>query len=248
MVILLRDIASRCRGLQGNFSVVRGLLGYAGNSVPGDTSLTQELTELRDNEHLTIHLKIVSTPTWTFTSTVSIDVMIFSMRRVYNSAGIAVIVGSTENLTLNDTDIDVGQCTSGQVTNEQTTLFNNRNFVGQNEIVVYLVRAVMLANGGALNGCAAFPTGSPGVVVASIASRWTVAHEVGHVLVGPHIETEGGGVCPRDLMPPQPALCQLTNIMTCCGTGSIPANTLPLFNDAQIQRIINSNLTGRCVD
>ena len=244
MVISFREIANRCFDLQGNFSVLRDLFGYSDNTIPGTTSLTQELIQFRDNERVTFHIKLVSTATWTFTSTVQVDEMIFSMRQVYNNANVAIIVGSTENLILNDTDIDVGQCISGQVTNDQTTLFNNRNSVGQNEIVVYLVRAVLDANGGMFNGCATFPAGRPGAVVSGlVASRWTVAHEIGHVLAGPHIES---GVCPIRRDPPRPDLCDLTNIMTCCGTSSIPPNTLPVFNTNQIRRIMNSDLTRRC--
>ena len=37
------------------------------------------------------------------------------------------------------------------------------------------------------NGCAAFPTNRPSAVVASIASEWTLGHEVGHVLGLPHV-------------------------------------------------------------
>ena len=246
MVISLREIAERCFGLHGNFSVLRDLFGYSGNRTPGSTLLTQELIQFRDWERIIFHIKLISTQTWTFTSTVPVDDMIFSMRQVYNNASIAVIVRSTENLALNDTDIDVGQCVTGQVTADQTTLFNNRNSVGQNEIVVYIVRAVLGAGGGMFAGCATFPAGRPGAVVASTGTRWTLSHEVGHILVGPHIETASGQTCPTDLMPPQLGMCQLTNVMTCCGTFMIAANTVPVFNTDQIQRIIDSDLTRRC--
>ena len=39
----------------------------------------------------------------------------------------------------------------------------------------------------ALNGCAAFPAGSPSVAIASVASQWTLGHEVGHVLGLAHV-------------------------------------------------------------
>jgi hypothetical protein len=241
MVISLRQIANRCLGLQGNFSIVRDLLGYGSNRVPGFTSLSQELILLRDREHVTVHLKIVSIASWTFTSAVPIDQMIFSMRLVFRNSNLAVIIRSTENLTLTDTDIDVGNCATG-TTNDQNTLFNNRNFVGPNEIVIYFVRTVFDTMG-TINGCATFPAGRPGATVASMGTTWTLVHEIGHVLANPHIEDESLGFCPRLS---NPAQCMLNNIMTCCGTGRIPANTTPTFNNNQTQRIINSNLTFPC--
>ena len=48
---------------------------------------------------------------------------------------------------------------------------------------MYFVRSTVPA----YNGCAAFPAGRPGAVVASGASAWTVGHEVGHVLGLSHV-------------------------------------------------------------
>ena len=65
-------------------------------------------------------------------------------------------------------------------------------------------------------------------------------HEIGHVLGNRHIEA---GVCPICQTPPTTVGCDFNNIMTCCGTGSIPAGTLPIFNTDQINRIVDSDLT-----
>jgi hypothetical protein len=106
------------------------------------------------------------------------------MQEAYAVAGIRVDCLSTETLSLPTlNDIDVGGCTSGTTTAEQNSLFANRNFVGANEVTVYFVRSTSPA----YNGCAAFPAGRPGAVVASIASRWTMGHEVGHVLGLSHV-------------------------------------------------------------
>ena len=54
--------------------------------------------------------------------------MITSMQRVYETVGIRVHQASTESLNLPAlNDIDVGDCTMGWVTAEQTQLFGNRN-------------------------------------------------------------------------------------------------------------------------
>ena len=99
------------------------------------------------------------------------------MRQVYGNFGIGVVVRTIENLNLapNFIDIDVGNCNSGQITNEKNQLFNNRNNVGTDEIVVYMVRSTNPP----LNGCATFPANMPGAIVVRTASRWTLAHKVG---------------------------------------------------------------------
>jgi hypothetical protein len=244
MVISVRQIANKCLGLQGNFSIVKNLLGYVSSPVPGVTSLKQELILLRDKEHVTVHIKICSSTNWTFTSTISIDEMIFSMRLVFRSANIAAIIKSKENLTLTDIDIDVGACTA-MATNDVNTLFNNRNFVGKDEIVAYFVGSILKNGVDVYNGCATYPAGKPGVTVDAGASRWTLVHEIGHILGNPHIEEEELWIgCPADVG--QADKCMFDNVMTCCGTWGIPATTTPTFNTSQTQRIVNSNLTFLC--
>jgi hypothetical protein len=71
----------------------------------------------------------------------------------------------------------------GSVTAEQTQLFANRNSAGANDVVAYFVRSTQPP----FNGCAAFPSGRPGAAVASGASAWTLAHEIGHVLGLSHV-------------------------------------------------------------
>jgi acyl-CoA hydrolase len=125
-----------------------------------------------------VHVKVLFNPT------LAIDQMVQSMQRVYESVGLRVHRVSTETLNLPAlVDCDVGACTMGSTTGEQNTLFGNRNFAWGSDVVVYFVRSTVPA----LNGCAAFPAGRPGAVIASIATQWTMAHEVGHVLGLQHV-------------------------------------------------------------
>jgi hypothetical protein len=106
------------------------------------------------------------------------------MQQAYEAVGIRVHRVSTENLNLPAlNDVDVGACNIGSVTAEQTQLFANRNNAWGSDVVVYFVRSTVPP----FNGCATFPAGQPGAVVAQVATIWTLAHEVGHVLGLPHV-------------------------------------------------------------
>ena len=130
-------------------------------------------------ETVRIHVKCLTAPT-RFT----IQTMISNMRLVYATAQVGVKYVSFEVLNLPAlNDIDVGACTMGTTTAEQAQLFANRNSASGTDVVVYFVRSTVPP----FNGCAAFPAGKPGAVVASGASAWTMAHETGHVLGLAHV-------------------------------------------------------------
>jgi hypothetical protein len=126
-----------------------------------------------------LHTKVLTTPTGT-----AIETMLHNMRDVYAAGRIDVEWVSHENLNLPDLlDVDVGDCLIGQdPTDDQIALYANRNHVGANEIAVYFVRNTIPIT----NGCAAHPFSQPGAIVSSIASQWTLAHEIGHVLALQH--------------------------------------------------------------
>ncbi len=166
-----------------------------------------------------IHFKLGVQPS-SFTVNQAMD----SMREVYSSVGILAERGSTENLTLTDLDIDVGTC-NDSTTQEQRTLFGNRNNVGVNDVAVYIVRTVTKSDGTALNGCATHD-GRPSCVVAGTATRWTVAHECGHVLGLGHVSSTD-------------------RLMTGGGTGGI-TNPPPDLVESERVTMENSPLTQTC--
>jgi hypothetical protein len=131
------------------------------------------------SETVRLHVKCLTAPT-----RFSIQTMVSNMRLVYATAQVGVKYVSFEVLDLPAlNDVDVGGCTMGSTTAEQNQLFANRNFAAANDVVVYFVRSTVPP----YNGCAAFPAGKPGAVVASGASAWTHGHEVGHVLTLGHV-------------------------------------------------------------
>jgi len=167
-----------------------GLFRFSGNTfnvvmmAPNGTRFGGWLLNTHDNrfelgeQTLRLHVKILTNPT------IAINRMIAAMQQVYEAVGIRVQRVSTENLDLPALrDVEVGRCRSGTVTEEQTNLFSHRNNAWGNDVVVYFVRSTVPA----FNGCAAYPDGQPGAVVAQIATQWTLAHEVGHVLSLVHV-------------------------------------------------------------
>lgn len=152
---------------------------------------------------------------------IDVDEMLEAMRRVYSTADILVDEGPRENLEIGpdreapQLDFDVGGCMAGEVTDEQRLLFEHRDGAGPDDIVIYLVRTTVPPT----NGCASFPPGRPGAIVAAGASRFTLAHEVGHVLGLPHVGDR-------------------QNLMTNRGTSTIVGE--PVLTDAQIRTMQDS--------
>jgi hypothetical protein len=157
---------------------------------------------------------------------VAVDEMLVAMRRIYSGADILVEEGPREDLRIAAydghvwEDFRVGKCRAGEVTTDQHALFQHRDGTQQGDIVVYIVRTVIPP----MNGCAASPADLPGAIVASRASPFTLAHEVGHVLGLAHV---GGS----------------RNLMTNRGTATIKGE--PELTDAQIRTMHGSRLCVR---
>ena len=191
------------------------------------------------SQRLRLLLKTLTAPN------VAIDTMLTNMRQVYDTANILLEEGPRENVTVinalgvTQLDFNVAACTMGQTpTADQNLLFANRNNAGANDVAVYFVRNTIPP----FNGCAAFPAGSPGVVVTQGASPWTMAHEVGHVLGLAHIGGENAGCAPAN-----PTCCStpdFTRLMTGCGTGNIAGT--PTLSQAEIATMQSSNQSRRC--
>jgi hypothetical protein len=187
------EVHGDIRGLWANLGWERSFLGYPTSDELSTEDGTGRYSEFQHGsiywspatgalacrETVRLHIKCLTAPT-----RFSINQMISSMRLTYATAQIGVRYVSFEVLNLPAlNDIDVGGCTMGTATAEQTQLFANRNSAGANDVVAYFVRSTQPP----YNGCAAFPAGRPGAVIASGASVWTLAHEIGHVLGLPHV-------------------------------------------------------------
>ena len=182
-----------------------------------------------------LHLKVWTNPT------IPIQTMITRMQDVYGTAGIGVVVASRQDLTganihtaLRDLDV-VPTCPAGQLTGEQIQLFNNRDNVGEFDVVAHFVRSTSPV----LNGCASHPDNVFGAAITQIASVWTMAHEIGHVLGLQHISGENTN-CPNST----PNCCSTPNfsrLMTGCSTSNIVGT--PVFAQSEIDTIRSSSRT-----
>ena len=182
-----------------------------------------------------LHFKVWTTPT------IAIQTMLTNMQDLFGTAGIGVVVASREDLTgfniktaLRDLDV-VPDCPGGQLTGEQVQLFNNRDNVGEFDVVVHFVRSTSPV----LNGCASHPDDVFGAVVTQVASAWTLAHEIGHVMDLRHIGGEDTN-CPANT----PSCCSTPNfgrLMTGCGTGNIAGT--PILIQGEIDTLRNNSRT-----
>jgi hypothetical protein len=185
-----------------------------------------------------LHIKLWTVPN------VPVETMLNRMREIYATAGIRVVVESRQDFSgplvftaLRDLDV-VPQCPRGQTTDEQNVLYSNRDNVRENELAVHFIRSTIPP----LNGCAAHPDDIAGVVVTQVASTWTLAHEIGHVLGLAHIDGENQG-CPDS----NPNCCSTpdnTRLMTGCSTSNIVGT--PTISDDEKNALRSSSLTRPC--
>ena len=100
------------------------------------------------------------------------------------ASGLSMAVTDEDLLRLDASD---GTCKWNQASDELKLLNTaaGRQGIGLNDILVFYANRIKQNDGSTLNGCAGHEPGKPTVVVAATGSRWTLGHEVGHVLLGP---------------------------------------------------------------
>lgn len=125
-------------------------------------------------------------------------------KKIYAQYGIDIQFGSGQSLMLSEaeertfTQVD-GECNWVINTGEYSRLHGMGTPVPPTDILVYYVRRFSDSN---LLGCGGHATNRPACTVASAASHWDTAHEVGHVLLTSTFNPVHVGSHRRNLMFP----------------------------------------------
>lgn len=118
---------------------------------------------------------------------VSFDRILNSAKAVYAQYGIRVDMMNGESLLLSPGDqtrlerVDQ-QCVWDLSVGEFNELHSRGTPAPSTDVLVYFIRSFKEQ----LNGCGGHARGRPACTVAESGTRWTVAHELGHVLLGRH--------------------------------------------------------------
>jgi hypothetical protein len=154
---------------------------------------------------VTIHVREFSAPDCG--SAVLVDRAV----EVFAEHGIRVQVDSSSVAADSTADLrnpEVGACNPGSLSSDQEKLFQTAGDVAEDHVVVFLVRSTSPP----VRGCAAHPPDRPGLVVSSLATEWTLAHELGHVMGLDHVFGQEGALMrantSRLTSPPIPSLSQ----------------------------------------
>lgn len=97
--------------------------------------------------------------------------------------GQSLLLSRQQQVDLNEVN---GSCEWSTLSADQQQVHNLRDDYrsSPNEIRIYFVNEIREANGKPLNGCGGHLPGRPAVTVATSSTRWTFAHELGHLLLG----------------------------------------------------------------
>jgi hypothetical protein len=112
--------------------------------------------------------------------------MVNDANQVFRPAGISVVLtGKSEYKRRHLYDVNVGECDESGISLDQFHLFSElRSQVPSGKVLVVVVRSIP-----GYAGCASHPTAEPTAVISHrSASRWTMAHELGHLLGLAHID------------------------------------------------------------
>jgi hypothetical protein len=190
-----------------------------------DLSLLQQIGLLKSGQVVHLHIKIVD-PSWNIQPPwrASIDEMIENMRLLFGMHGIAVAIHAIETLNVPPELWDIEITDIGP--SEEFDLDDYAKNVNKFHIAVFFIRNLIPPKNGV-----AFP-GVPDILVAQDASKWTLAHEVGHVLSLDHVDD-------RDEDPP---FCLFDRLMTSCSTSSINVS-VPILSNSEIEDMKDDELT-----
>jgi hypothetical protein len=107
-------------------------------------------------------------------------------QKAFGPHGICIDVRSTQRVAQGRADLKTVRAVGkvGDIPQQQQDLFAlGTDGVPNTEVLVYFVSTISTPISGEVSGCAGHRPERPAVLVAQVTSRWTMAHEVGHILL-----------------------------------------------------------------
>jgi hypothetical protein len=162
-----------------------------------------------------LHLRVLVKPD------ITVNTLVDSCEIAFRQAGISIRVASNVTLELSEADLVKftavkihRSCSGSSITTEQSELFALAPGINQRDVVILFVQDTDKA----ANGCAQHPPGRPGAIVTSICTKWTLAHELGHLLGLVHVAERSrlmfnGGTLGITANPPTLAPPEITQIL-----------------------------------
>jgi hypothetical protein len=139
-----------------------------------------------DTEHLRVHVLLVDRSE---SEAVAFRTKLADVTALFGKVEVIVDTVSVEHRDIPGTEsVDVGACDAEHpLTSDQTELFGHRpDGVPDTDVVVYVVGSLLpVTSTGPILGCARHRPGKPEAIVDSEISWGGLAHEIGHLLLGP---------------------------------------------------------------
>jgi hypothetical protein len=128
---------------------------------------------------INLHVRILKPPA------IPVSDMVARAKAIY--APHDIIIRDTPSQPISSPELESLEVGIGpdDLTAEQKALFEKRDGMADTDICVYFVSEIKAVTNGVVlpvMGCSSHPPGKPAAVVAGHAPKWTLAHELGHVL------------------------------------------------------------------
>lgn len=177
------------------------------------------------HKRIQIHIYSLRSPRWDYSWAIEYAEQLYGSNGIYFDIRTAVcpVISEADDVALNVVD---GTCRWDQSNTEQDRLHTAVGLGSYQGIAVFIVGGIN-NNGSTISGCAGHKPSKPTAVVSATGTNYTLAHEVGHVLLG------------SDYSPVHTS--STSNIMI-GGTWQIPNGTRPTFNNNQVAELKRSTL------
>ncbi len=179
---------------------------------------------------LRVNIFTLAVPAFDYSKSITFAEKLYGSNGIYFDIGQQLCLALTEAQQVKLKVID-GTCKWDQNNAEQDALYDLVKSRMISGIAIFIVGGIQTDSTKTLAGCAGHDPAKPAVVVSATGTMYTLAHELGHVLL-----TSGFSPVHES---------SNSNIMV-NGTHNIPANSSPTFNAAQIAQLKKSTHLKDC--